>query len=202
MEAFTGQINLWAPTYAPVGWSYCNGALLPISQYSALFYLIQALYGGDGKTNFALPDLRSRFAVGAGPAASGTNYVLSQTGGVTTAALTQTNMPSHSHSATVQSTTTATLKAAVSNGTNTSPQVNQGLSTPTTVGSNVPTLKIYGPAPTTGMVQLGGGAGAVTSASLVIQSSGGSGAPYNTLQPYQGISHIICLEGTFPPLDS
>ena len=60
MEPFLGQIMLWGPNFAPRGWAYCNGQLLAIAQNTALFSLLGTIYGGDGRTTFALPDLRSR----------------------------------------------------------------------------------------------------------------------------------------------
>ena len=69
MEPFIGQIIMFGGNFAPRGWAYCDGTLLPISQYSALFSILGTIYGGDGRTTFALPDLRGRVAMhpGSGP---------------------------------------------------------------------------------------------------------------------------------------
>lgn len=78
--------------FAPVGWAFCNGQLLPISDYETLFNLIGTTYGGDGVTNFALPDLRGRLPVHVGP-----GFALGQAGGTETVTLTTSQVPAHSH---------------------------------------------------------------------------------------------------------
>lgn len=104
MEPFLGEILLFAGTYAPVGWALCNGQLLSISDYPALYQLIGTTYGGDGVTNFALPDLRGRLAVHQGTLGSDT-YTLGQTFGQQTVTLTPGNLPPHTHALTASSAT-------------------------------------------------------------------------------------------------
>ncbi|BDU71958.1 phage tail protein [Mesoterricola silvestris] len=89
---YIGEIRMFAGTFAPVGWAFCDGAELPISGNDALFNLIGTTYGGDGVNVFALPDLRGRLPLHAGP-----GYVLGQTGGQESVALTASHMPPHSH---------------------------------------------------------------------------------------------------------
>ncbi len=96
-DAYLGDIKMTAITFAQSGWLECNGQLLQISQYQALFALIGTTYGGNGTTNFALPDLRSRIPVGVGQGNGLTNYTLGETGGVESVALTTSQMPAHSH---------------------------------------------------------------------------------------------------------
>ena len=89
---FIGEIRMFAGNFAPVGWAFCNGALIPISENDALFNLIGTTYGGDGQTTFALPDLQSRVPVHVGP-----GFVLGQSGGAESVTLTVSQIPAHSH---------------------------------------------------------------------------------------------------------
>ena len=89
---FIGEIRMFAGNFAPVGWAFCNGALMDISQNNALFNLIGTTYGGDGQTTFALPNLQSRIPVHVGP-----GFALGQSGGAETVTLTLSQIPAHSH---------------------------------------------------------------------------------------------------------
>src|SRR5205807_363325 len=89
---FIGEIRMFAGNFAPVGWAFCNGALIPISENDALFNLIGTTYGGDGQSTFALPNLQSRIPVHVGP-----GFALGQTGGVESVTLTTSQIPSHTH---------------------------------------------------------------------------------------------------------
>jgi microcystin-dependent protein len=89
---FIGEIRMFAGNFAPVGWAFCNGAIIPISQNDALFNLIGTTYGGDGQNTFALPNLQSRVPVHVGP-----GFALGQTGGAETVTLTTSQIPAHSH---------------------------------------------------------------------------------------------------------
>jgi microcystin-dependent protein len=91
-DPYIGEIRMFGGNFAPVGWLFCQGQLLPIDQYDALFSLIGTTYGGDGQTTFALPDLQSRL-----PVHQGSGYVLGQTGGAETVQLTQQQLPQHTH---------------------------------------------------------------------------------------------------------
>ncbi len=97
MEAYLGQLLLVPYNFAPVGWMGCEGQTLPISAYDALFALIGTTYGGDGQTNFKLPDLRGRTPVGAGTAATGTPYPFGQPGGCETVAIGAQGLAAHTH---------------------------------------------------------------------------------------------------------
>ena len=104
-QPYIGEIRMFAGNFAPAGWMFCEGQLLPISENDALFNLIGTTYGGDGQNTFALPDLRGRL-----PLHMGSGFVLSQAGGVETVTLTTNLIPNHTH--TVLATTnpnTATL---------------------------------------------------------------------------------------------
>jgi microcystin-dependent protein len=91
-EPFLGEISPVAFPFAPKGWAFCNGQILGVAQFQALFSLLGATYGGDGVHTFALPDLRGRVSVHSGP-----SYQLGNTGGVESVALNSNQMPAHSH---------------------------------------------------------------------------------------------------------
>lgn len=93
---YVGEIRMFGGNYAPVGWAFCNGQLLSISENDALFALIGTTYGGDGVTTFALPDLRGRVPVGQG-VLGGTNFVLGQRAGTENVTLTTSQLPMHTH---------------------------------------------------------------------------------------------------------
>ena len=91
-QPYVGEIRMFAGNFAPAGWMFCDGALLPISENETLFQLIGTTYGGDGQSTFALPDLRSRV-----PIHQGNGFILAETGGAETITLTVNQLPAHSH---------------------------------------------------------------------------------------------------------
>jgi microcystin-dependent protein len=91
-QPYVGEIRMFAGNFAPAGWMFCEGELLPISEYETLFNLIGTTYGGDGQSTFALPDLRGRL-----PIHFGNGFTLAETGGVETITLTVPQIPAHSH---------------------------------------------------------------------------------------------------------
>jgi microcystin-dependent protein len=91
-QPYVGEIRMFGGNFAPAGWNFCDGTLLPIDQYETLFNLIGTTYGGDGQTTFQLPDLRGR-----APLHQGNGFVLAQTGGVETVTLTVQQYPTHNH---------------------------------------------------------------------------------------------------------
>jgi len=93
-QPYVGEIRMFAGNFAPAGWMFCEGQLLPISEYETLFNLIGTTYGGDGQSTFALPDLRGRL-----PLHQGNGFTLAETGGVETVTLTVQQIPAHSHAA-------------------------------------------------------------------------------------------------------
>jgi microcystin-dependent protein len=121
---------MFGGNFAPAGWAFCNGALMPISENDALFNLIGTTYGGDGQSTFALPNLQSRIPIHAGP-----GFVQGQTGGAETVTLTTNQIPSHSHVLTCNSA--AGTQAGPGNGlwASTSPSLNQ-------YSTNAPTLNM------------------------------------------------------------
>ena len=97
MEPFIGQIMMFGGNFAPRGWAFCDGQLLPISQNTALFSLLGTTYGGDGRTTFALPDLRGRTPIHSGHGPGLSDYRQGSKGGQETVTLTVNQMPSHNH---------------------------------------------------------------------------------------------------------
>ena len=93
-QPYVGEIRMFAGNFAPAGWMFCEGQLLPISENETLFQLIGTTYGGDGQSTFALPDLRGRL-----PLHMGNNYILAETGGVEEVTLTTQQIPIHNHPA-------------------------------------------------------------------------------------------------------
>ena len=91
-QPYVGEIRMFAGNFAPAGWMFCEGQLLPISENETLFQLIGTTYGGDGQSTFALPDLRGRI-----PIHMGNNFILAETGGVETVTLTVQQIPTHAH---------------------------------------------------------------------------------------------------------
>jgi microcystin-dependent protein len=105
-QPFVGEIRMFAGNFAPAGWMFCDGQLLPINEFDTLFNLIGTTYGGDGQSTFALPDLRGRLPVHVGP-----GFVQAQQGGVEQVTLTVPQMPAHSHP----------MVATTNNGNNNNP---------------------------------------------------------------------------------
>jgi microcystin-dependent protein len=166
---YVGEIRWVAFNYAPVGWAECNGQLLAIAENEALFSLIGTTYGGDGKTTFALPDMRGRVAVGTGQGAGLSNRTPGEKGGQEKVTLTTAEMPAHRHTLAVDS------GAANSKG----PAGN--------VLADSPSAAIYSTtAPNT----------TLKSSSIGLQ---GGGQPHENMQPYLGMTCIIALNGIFPP---
>jgi microcystin-dependent protein len=91
-QPYVGEIRMFAGNFAPAGWMFCEGQLLPISEYETLFQLIGTTYGGDGQSTFALPDLRGRI-----PVHMGSGFILAETGGAEEITLTVSQIPAHSH---------------------------------------------------------------------------------------------------------
>lgn len=96
-EPYIGEIRMFGGNFAPLGWAFCNGATLAISQNDALFNLIGTTYGGDGQETFNLPDLQSRFPMHAGTGPSGTTYQIGERAGTETETLTVQQIPNHTH---------------------------------------------------------------------------------------------------------
>jgi microcystin-dependent protein len=186
MDPFLGQIVLFGGNFAPRGWALCEGQLLPISQNSALFSILGTIYGGDGRTTFALPDLRGRVPVqpGTGPGLS--NYQLGQRGGAEQVTLTINEIPSHSHLATGQ------IKASNTPGTTNNPTGNVLSSAVTQIDRSTSVdSNIYAADNNTNVNM------AADQVNITVGNAGGSRPHYN-IQPFLGVNYIIALQGIFP----
>jgi microcystin-dependent protein len=96
-QPYVGEIRIFAGNFAPAGWHFCDGALMPISENETLFTVIGTTYGGDGESTFALPDLQSRIPIHMGTGPDGTSYVIGENGGVEQVTLTGQQTPVHNH---------------------------------------------------------------------------------------------------------
>src|SRR5690348_14184417 len=106
-QPYVGEIRMFAGNFAPAGWMFCEGQLLPISEYETLFNLIGTTYGGDGQSTFALPDLRGRL-----PLHQGSGFILAETGGAEEITLTVSQIPAHAHAFLASSNNASTANAS------------------------------------------------------------------------------------------
>jgi microcystin-dependent protein len=191
-SVFLGQIIQGGWNFAPRGYAFCNGQLLAISQNSALFALVGTIYGGNGQTTFALPDLRSRSMVHWGQGAGLSNIVIGQSAGTENVTLLSTQMPTHTHTATFNgssSTLSATNVAATTQAASAGTLLGRAKDN---VGTAVPL--IYSPAGSAASAALGG----LNVAGTVTNNPAGGNQPVPIRNPYLGITHVIAVEGIFP----
>jgi microcystin-dependent protein len=175
-QPFLGQITLYPYNFAPVGWALCEGQLLPISQNTALFSLLGVQFGGNGQTNFALPDLRGRVPIGQGQGPGMSGYVVGETIGMEAVTLTTATSPSHSHAF------PAVAGAATTNAPAGALPAEGHVS-----GRGAAALNAYA-APGT----------AVNLAAGQVAAAPSNGAAHNNLQPYLTLNWCIALQGIFP----
>ena len=150
-DPFIGEIMLFAGIFAPQGWLDCNGQLLPINSNQALFSLLGTTYGGDGRTTFALPDLRGAVPIGQGQGPGRQNYYQGATGGTENVTLTTPQLPAHTHTATVKASTvqapvTGTITMQVSGSpSDTNPTLNTSVVSVGNTGGGqpVPNMQPY-----------------------------------------------------------
>ncbi|HEX2011138.1 MAG TPA: tail fiber protein [Roseateles sp.] len=171
-EPLLGSICVVPYTFCPRGFAEASGQLLPIAQNTALFSLLGTTYGGDGRTTFALPDLRGRGPVGTGTGPGLGTIDLGQVGGQENAQLTVAQMPAHSHS--------AQLRGSSAAGNTDSPAG--------AVSAKLARSNIYS----------SGAADTNMGANAVVLGSSGNGQPFPVRNPYLGLRHCIAMEGIFP----
>ena len=185
MNPFLAQIVMFAGNFAPRGWALCDGQLLAISQNQALFSLLGTTYGGDGRTSFALPDLRSRSPIHAGRGPGLSDIKLGQRGGIETKTLTLLELPNHFHYA-------GTMKGsiAVNDEDATSDDPSAGNLGVAQVSSG--DISVYNTVDNTRTM-------APNSVGITGNTSAtGGGQAFNIRNPFLGINYIIALQGTFP----
>ncbi|THU38339.1 phage tail protein [Niastella caeni] len=188
IESYIGIVVPFAGIRLPNNWMFCQGQLLPISQYDALFSLLDTTFGGNGVTTFALPNLCGRVAVHAGQGPQGHYYIPGEMGGHETVMITVDNLPQHTHQLT--GNLTAKPSCADSKGTTNIPtglypaiinggsaQYSNGISDTISMGEATITTATP-PAPVV---------------------NGESKEPVNTLSPYLTLNYIICVAGIYPP---
>jgi len=180
MENYLGEIKLFAGTFVPVGWALCDGSTLNIAEYEPLFALLGTIYGGNGVSTFALPNLSGQVCVGIGQLSGGQNYVLAQTGGLNEVSLGGAQIPPHNHlvmasldNATTSDPTNAFL--AASNG-------NNGYSD----------VEIYSPVSTDAKY--------ISMDDNAINNNDGTdpALPHENMMPYIALNYIIATQGLFP----
>lgn len=170
MEPFIGEIRIFSGTFAPRGWAFCNGQLLPIVQNTALFSILGTTYGGDGRTTFGLPNLQNRTPMHAGTGSGLTPRNLGEMGGEATTSLTINHLPRHNHPANYASTATQTSPEGAVWASTSRPEPYVYTSS----DAKSSTMSPMGIAPT------------------------GGNAPHENRQPFITMNFIIALEGVFP----
>lgn len=183
-----GSVCMTAATFCPRGYAEASGQLMPIDQNQPLFSLLETTYGGDGRTNFALPNLNGRFPVGIGTDPQGATYWLGQVGGVSSQTLTAAQLPPHTHLATGTVTGTVTLNAASSGGTASAP-AGQYL-------ADSRRSAIY--AGGTPDAALGTGAATFAGTATVTVAPAGNGQSVDNRPPYLGLRFCIAIQGLYP----
>ncbi|MCB2067106.1 MAG: phage tail protein [Erythrobacter sp.] len=174
-EPFIGQLGLFGTNFCPRGWASASGQIMSIAANNALFALIGTTYGGDGQTTFALPDLRGRapLHMGQGPGLS--NYVMGQVGGQESVTLTTSQIPSHSH--------TATVHVA---------RINANTQSPTNANFARAAGTTYDDTNANGTAD-------VMNAGTVTNAAAGGSQPHPNRMPYLTLQWCIAVEGIFPP---
>jgi microcystin-dependent protein len=169
---FVAEIRMFAGNFAPKGWAFCDGQLLPISQNTALFSLLGTFYGGDGKSTFALPDLQGSAPLGQGQGSGLSDYFLGQQSGSETVTLLQTEIPIHNHNVMGQHAHVAVVPTA---DPSQALAKSAGGNTYATQSANLATMNPQA------------------------ISIAGSSFPHNNMQPYLCVVFILAMQGVFPP---
>jgi len=171
-DPFVDEIRIFPFNFAPKGWAFCDGQLLPISQNTALFSLLGTTYGGDGKSNFALPDMQGNAPMHPGQGPGLSLHDLGETGGSETVTLLESEIPSHSH---------GLLSVTSFAGSANIPTNNVFAKTVVPFNPYTPTVNPL-----------------ATMANVDLAPAGGD-LPHNNMMPYLTLSFCIALQGVFPP---
>jgi microcystin-dependent protein len=175
-DPFVAEIRIFPFQFAPKGWAWCNGQLLPLSQNTALFSLLGTTYGGNGKSNFALPDMQGNAPMHPGQGPGLSLYDLGQTGGSETVTLLESEMPAHVH----------VMRGQQDPGDLFQPQVGG-------IGNSLARSSANGSA-----YQSTTNTNVVPMDPLALTPAGGS-LPHNNMMPYLTLNFNIALQGVFPP---
>jgi microcystin-dependent protein len=171
-DPFVAEIRIFPFNFAPKGWAWCDGQLLPLSQNTALFSLLGTTYGGNGKSNFALPDLQGRAPMHPGQGPGLSLHDLGETGGTETVTLLESEIPAHSHA--------LMSLGAPANRTN-------------PIGNTIARVSA-------GNAYAAAGAPNAQLAPQALSPAGGD-QPHSNMQPYLTFNFNIALQGVFPPRD-
>jgi microcystin-dependent protein len=200
-DPYLGEIRMVGFNFAPNGWALCQGQILSISQNSALFSLLGTYYGGNGVSTFQLPDLQGRSPVGVGQGVGLSNINIGEVAGTENMTLTTSNMPQHTHVATVTAGAAGTASIAIPASTSTAsgtqsaaPTVNSVLGTVSVSGRQG---ELYSTA-TADVTLKPFNASVTAGAPTVTNSLAGQNTPFALRNPYLGINFCIALEGVFP----
>jgi microcystin-dependent protein len=170
-DPFVAEIRIFPFNFAPKGWAFCDGQILPLSQNTALFSLLGTTYGGDGKSNFALPDMRGNAPMHPGQGPGLSLHDLGETGGSETVTLLESEIPAHSHGVQAQAVPLGDVATPAGNTLSRPASGNLYTSTSTSV---------------------------VAMAPQAIAPAGGS-QPHNNMMPYLSLTFCIALQGVYPP---
>jgi microcystin-dependent protein len=171
-DPFIGEIKMFAGNFAPFGWAFCDGQIMQIAQNAALYSILGTTYGGDGRTTFALPNLKGRIPLHFGQGPGLTNHALGEAVGSENISLASNQMPAHSHTATVKGANAGTTNLPANN-----------------LFGKIARSNIYN-TPDATLVNMAEG-------SLSLANSGGS-LPHSNMQPYLTLSFIIAIYGIYP----
>ncbi|PSW05262.1 phage tail protein [Photobacterium lipolyticum] len=212
MEEMLGSIKFFGGNYAPKDFAFCGGQLITISENQVLYAILGSMWGGDGRSNFALPDMRGRVPIGVGRGPGRDNINMTERRGNEINALKISQLPTHSHAATFSPTTstsspptaTAAVKANSGTGTENSPAGNYWAIGNIVQGRDtLPVEKGYAKSADTTLagdavtIDIAGGSGGITGGSVTVDQTGG-GDPFSIMQPSLGINYIMCTQGIFP----
>jgi microcystin-dependent protein len=186
MDGYLGEVRMFSGNFEPRGWKFCNGQLLAITQFQALYSIMATTYGGDGRTTFGLPDFRDRCAIGAGLGIGLTDRKRGEKVGVEAVTLTAQQIPSHTHTAAPH--LTGRIRCNDQASDHESP-----------VGNTLAVFKAGKNAFNTQAPDSDMHADTVTIDGTVNLSEAGGNLPHTNRQPSLGINFIICVSGLFPP---
>lgn len=188
LDPFLGEIMIFAGNFCPRGYAPTNGQLMAISQNTALFSILGTMYGGDGRTTFALPNLQSRSVVGVGQGAGLSPVVQGENVGSESVTLTTSQLPPHSHGASTSVAVATTLKSSSGNGSTDTPAGK--------VLAKQPRTNIYADGPAA--ANMDSSAVQSTASATTTVAPAGNGHPVATRSPGLGLMHCIAIEGVYP----